>query len=123
MCRFDSSTEHIIPCGTSHKYTYCYTPTTHEPPSPPHAASQPVVFGAMIVGEMGGMALPGILYDVYGSYTAALLISFFSTTLTVGCFVLMAYEHPLEPRKNIDIDTSTARRPPSAADRANTELV
>ena len=38
----------------------------------------------MIVGEMGGMALPGILYDQYGTYCASLLVSFGASLLTVA---------------------------------------
>ena len=56
---------------------------------------QPVVFGAMIVGEMLGMALPGVLYDAFGTYCASLLVSFASTLVTVACFALMHCEHPL----------------------------
>ena len=57
---------------------------------------QPIVFGAMIVGEMGGMALPGIMYDAYGTYSASLLVSLGSTVVTFACFLVMLCEHPLE---------------------------
>ena len=57
---------------------------------------QPVVFGAMIVGEMMGMALPGVLYDVYGSYAPSLIISLGASAVTVLCFLVMRCKHPLE---------------------------
>ena len=59
------------------------------------ARLQPVVFGAMIVGEMGGMALPGMLYDAYGTYCASLLVSFAASAVTVATFLVMHCQHPL----------------------------
>ena len=58
---------------------------------------QPIIFGAMIVGEMVGMAMPGLLYDAYGTYSASLAISFVATIVTVVCFLIMCCTHPLGP--------------------------
>mmetsp|Transcript_13384 Transcript_13384/g.26940 ORF Transcript_13384/g.26940 Transcript_13384/m.26940 type:complete len:172 (-) Transcript_13384:193-708(-) len=61
---------------------------------------QPIVFGAMIVGEMCGMALPGVLADVYKSYVPSMLISLASTIVTMACFAVLYCEHPLGPRRS-----------------------
>ena len=60
------------------------------------ARLQPIVFGGMIVGEMCGMAMPGILYDVYGTYAASMLVSLVASAMTVSCFLVMMWKHPLE---------------------------
>ena len=60
------------------------------------ARLQPIVFGGMIVGEMCGMAMPGILYDVYGTYAASMLVSLVASAMTVSCFLVMMWRHPLE---------------------------
>ena len=66
---------------------------------------QPIVFGAVIVGNMGGMFLPGLMHDVYGTYCASLLMSFGATLVTMCCFVTMFFQHPFgttPPRDTVE---------------------
>jgi len=48
------------------------------------------------LGEILGMGAPGTMRDAYGTYCAPLLLSFLTSSLCLGCFVLMCATHPLE---------------------------
>jgi len=56
---------------------------------------QPIIYACVIGGNMGGMFLPGFLYDATGTYAASLLMSFFATAVTFACFVFMYFNHPI----------------------------
>jgi len=65
---------------------------------------QPIVYACVIVGNMGGMFLPGYLHDVTGSYCASLLMSLVASSITFACFVFMFFAHPLgkpAPKKEL----------------------
>ena len=56
---------------------------------------QPIQYGCNIFGSIFGMFLPGMLYRAYGAYTASLLLTLATTTITFGCFVVMNFSHPI----------------------------
>ena len=61
---------------------------------------QPIIYACVIGGNMGGMFLPGFLFEMYGTYTASLLMSFCASGVTMLCFGFMYFAHPLgEPVK------------------------
>lgn len=86
---------------------------------------QPIIFGAMIVGEMVGMAVPGILYDQYGTYCASLVVSFGSSLLTMATFLVMYCQHPLEapPRSSASPPRTGKSHHDAAKSSAARELV
>lgn len=44
---------------------------------------------------MGGMFLPGFLFDLTGSYKPFLTLSLTTTSLTFSCFVFLFFAHPI----------------------------
>jgi len=59
------------------------------------AKIQPIVYGCVIVGCMGGMFIPGFLHDLTGSYKPFLALSMCTTTINFACFVFLFFAHPI----------------------------
>ena len=61
------------------------------------AKIQPIVYGSVIVGCMGGMFAPGYLKDAYGSYRPFLLLCAAYLFVQLCCFVFIFFAHPIGP--------------------------
>jgi len=61
------------------------------------AKIQPIVYGCVIVGCMGGMFVPGLILTLFGSYIPFLLCSLGTTSLTFSMFLFLYYSHPIRP--------------------------
>ena len=59
------------------------------------AKIQPIVYGCVIVGCIGGMAIPGAIVELTGSYRPFLLFSLLTTTLNFSMFVALFFLHPI----------------------------
>ena len=59
------------------------------------AKIQPIAYGCVIVGCMGGMFLPGFIHDLTGSYLPFLMFSFATTSLNFACWVFLYFAHPI----------------------------
>lgn len=57
----------------------------------------PLADGCVIVGCMGGMAVPGVIHQISGSYVPFLLLSCFTTGLNFLTFVFLFFAHPIGP--------------------------
>ena len=63
------------------------------------AKIQPIVYGCVIVGCMGGMFFPGFIFDLTGSYKPFLALTLVTTTLNFACFLFLYVVHPIgEPK-------------------------
>ena len=59
------------------------------------AKIQPLIYGCVIVGCIGGMAIPGAIVEVFGSYRPFLLFSLCTTSLNFSMFVALFFLHPI----------------------------
>lgn len=56
---------------------------------------QPIIYGCVILGCMGGMAIPGVLVETFGTYRPFLLLSLSTTTLNFSMFLALYLLHPI----------------------------